>query len=238
MDEIPNHSYSSCEVRLRLLRAGIQPEGKAERRRWTAEEDALLLEKYRQGLTHHQIAACFPDRNYFAVSRHTTFLTSWTTPQSTDDLRDFTDAQIQRIIDMKLKEAKTLHEIALELKTSALRVVTLWRYQCAPRISQDMKDTLARRRVWTSHEAEHLLELHRRGTLCAKDAALQFPSKTFAAFKTKCIRERLVFLVPPKKPKVRVFRRAKRVQPITADSKAQASDLSSQEHEESEATTA
>jgi hypothetical protein len=205
VSEMGNRTYSSCEMRLKSIKGGYTrpKEGKREYRHWTAEEDALILEKQRQGLPLHQIAAYFPSRNTAGVSRHLQNLKSWNTTGKPTELMRSSDAA-QRMIDMRLKEVKSNMEIAAELKTSLAIVEHFWAKQCAPKLSKEMQDTLKWRKAWTPSEIKHLLELHRRGTLRRRDVALQFPSKTLSAVNAKCTPEHLRFPISSKEPEVSV----------------------------------
>lgn len=206
ISEMGNRTYGSCVMRLRTIQGGYTrpKEGKMAYRHWTAEEEALLLEKQRQGLPFHQIATYFPGRNTVGVSKRLQNLKSWNTTEKPTELMGSSDAVAQRMIDMRLKEAKTIMEIAAELKTSFAIVEMFWQRQCVPKLSNEMQDTLKWRKAWKPVEMKHLLELHRRGTLCIRDVALQFPTKTLSGVRTKCTREHLRFPMFSKEPEVSV----------------------------------
>lgn len=172
-------------------------------RPWSAEEDALMLEKLEQGLTPLRIMSFFPGRTYASVNVHTQRLRSWYTGQQ-EKLKNPADPQIQRIIDMRVKEAKNCQEIASELGVKYERVHHLWETQCMKMVTKEMLDQIYLQKNWSPAEIEHLVELHRRATLCTRDAALQFPSKTLRAVQTKASCLQLLFPRRSKKPEVSV----------------------------------
>jgi hypothetical protein len=191
VSEMDGRTYGAVHNRLRALDYGNVPE-KKKYRAWTAKERALLAEKKQQGLTARQIVDDFPDRNYTSINAQYYRATFWplTGPKRS---QDFTDEQIQRVIDMRLKEAKTSIEVAEEFKCNPRAIEKLWSDQREAILSQEVRDSIARHRFWSPDEMTHLLELHRRGILCTRDIALQFPSKTLGAVMNKCVRERLKF---------------------------------------------
>jgi hypothetical protein len=200
LSEMDGRTYGSIKNHLFELEYGPHPEERKKRRKWTAEELALLAEKQQQGLTARQIGQYFPDRTYTSIRTQWHCATSWplTGPKRS---RDFTDEQIQRVTDMKLKEAKKTRDIAKELRCTPRAIEVLWQDQRNKTVSQDMRDFIAWHKFWTPDEVKHLLELHRRGTLCIRDIVLQFPSKTLKAVYSKCLRERLKFPKPSQEAK-------------------------------------
>jgi len=94
-------------------------------RPWGVEEMALLVEKSKQGLSRKELISYFPDRSYYAVNEKAlrlSYLTS--SPQMRG--RRFSDDDIHRIIDMRVKEARTIPEIALELDRNVDEIHRVW----------------------------------------------------------------------------------------------------------------
>ena len=162
-----------------------------------------MLEKLEQGLTPLQMMNFFPGRTYSSVNIHTQRLRSWYTGQQ-EKLKNPADPRIQRIIDMRVKEAKNCQEIASELGLKYEKVHHLWATQCMKMVTKEMLDQIYLQTNWSPAEIEHLVELHRRATLCTRDAALQFPSKTLSAVKTKASHLQLRFPRRSKKPEASV----------------------------------
>jgi len=189
--EMDGRSYNSVHQRLTILEwRGLGK--KRKRQLWTAEEAALLREKKQQGLTPHQVLEFFLDRSLDSIRTRWQRATFWplTGPKRS---QDFTEEQVQRVIHMRLEEAKTLLGIAEELNCTFTAIEVLWQDRCDSIVSQEARDSLLRQRLWTPQEVKHLSELHHRGTLCTHDVALRFPSKTHQAIMNKSLREGLSF---------------------------------------------
>jgi len=194
--EMSDHSVNAVEWRLILLRNDgktlrVERE-KATNYQWTAEEVALAREKIRQGLSLSKIASYFPDRGYNAARKYIQRLPSW--PVSRRRAEQFTEEELQRIVEMRLKEGKTFLEMASEMECSVDLVETVWRFRCRNLVSKEVQESIQRRKLWTPSEEQHLRELQRRGTMNISDAALQFPSKSRGAIYKKILRMRLEFL--------------------------------------------
>jgi transposase-like protein len=182
--EMSDRAFSTIEFRLEALKAGGKPpraDGETRRRRmFTAEEKALMLEKQRQGLSHQGIARYFPDRTLHSVRRCVSCLAHW--PVSRRRARDFTEEDLQRIIEMRSKEGKTYSEIGQEMQCSWRTIENLWRNRCLSMVTKETLQSIRWLDFWTAREEEHLVELHRRGTISVSDAARQFPSRTESGY--------------------------------------------------------
>ena len=163
----------------------------------------MIAEELEQGLTPLQIMSFFPGRTYGSITTHARRLRSWYTGQR-ERFRNPADPLVQRSIDMRVKEAKNCQDIALELGVKYERVHQLWESQCIKMVTREVLDQIYLQHNWSPAEIEHLVELHRRATLCTRDAALQFPSKTLPAVKAKAYRLQLLFPRRSKKPEVSV----------------------------------
>lgn len=206
VNEMKGRTYPSVLQRVRKVKLGLTLRDEKTQRKirpWSAEEDALMLEKLEQGLTPLQMMNFFPGRTYSSVNIHTQRLRSWYTGQQ-EKLKNPADPRIQRIIDMRVKEAKNCQEIASELGLKYEKVHHLWATQCMKMVTKEMLDQIYLQTNWSPAEIEHLVELHRRATLCTRDAALQFPSKTLSAVKTKASHLQLRFPRRSKKPEASV----------------------------------
>lgn len=185
--ELDGHSINSCRSRLLALKGGLRAPVDGEpdrRRRWTPKEDALLQEKRQQGLSVTDIARhSFSDRSYASVAKHLQCLSNW--PVSRRHMSDFTEEDLQRVIEMRLKEVKTNEEVAHEMQCTPEMAVNLWRYRCRRLLSKETRDFIQWQKKWTPNEEKHLLELQRRGTLTCSDAALHFPSRTTPSVRHK-----------------------------------------------------
>lgn len=178
--EMKGRTYQSITTRKKAKRIGLtlrDEKTASERRPWSAEEDALMLEKLEQGLTPRTLISFFPGRTSAAIDMRSRRLREYYTGQR-DKLQSIADPRIQRIIDMRVKEAKNCHNVASELGLNYEQVEYLWQTKCVKMISKEMLDQVRLQNQWSPNETEHLLELHRRATLCTHDVALQFLSKT------------------------------------------------------------
>lgn len=183
MKQMKDRSYAAITHRVLALKRGralVDEVTGRKTRPWSAEEDALMAKKLEQGLTAAGLASYFPDRSPASVRTHSRRLKLGPDSRRKKS-NEFPDGRVQLIVDRKLNEAKTLAEIASELGLSYAHVLHLWRSQCTPTMPKEMLDTFRWRRTWSPNEMDRLLELQRRGTLCLRDAALQFPSKTYPA---------------------------------------------------------
>ncbi|KAM0705338.1 hypothetical protein Q7P35_008128 [Cladosporium inversicolor] len=209
MSELEDRSYMAIQNRLKEFKTGLTPQEAGmgrKRRAWSAEEKTLLLEKQQQGLKLGGIASNFPDRSYSSVKQRLHRLHLWPdAPKSTAN--NFPKELTQRIIDMRLKEAKSLAEIAPEFKCTQKLIDYLWAQRCVKMLSREELDSVHRHRNWTPHEWKRLLELHHQGTLCVQDVALQFPSKTFTAVSVKASRQQLRFPRYSEEPEALVTKR-------------------------------
>ena len=104
----------------------------------------------------------------------------------------YTDASIQRIIDKRVKEGKSMHEIAVDLNHSPRMLKELWITRCRPIMSKEELNASHIQSHWTPEEMKHLLDLQHRGAHI-EDVKLQFPSKSPKAIRFKIHREFLRF---------------------------------------------
>jgi hypothetical protein len=190
-----NRSYSSISDRIgQLKREDItHTKEKNKMNLWTTEEDALLSEKYQQGLSGRMISQFFPERTYGAVRVRLTklSLTTCSRPKAVRKLK-YTDEFIRRFIDLRLKGTKTYAELAVDLNCSVGVLEQLWMNQCVSKMSTEEQESVRLQYRWTPEEIKHLLELHHRGMMIG-DVILQFPSKSGPAVLNKIKREGLQF---------------------------------------------
>ena len=156
--------------------------------RWTPEEDAMLLEKARQGLSQLEISHYVPGRSIDAIAyrlRNLRFAEEMAT-QSAKPPR-ITDADLQRIIDMRLNEHMTFLEISMRLGRSYDSIRAVWSARCRPLLSREANDSIraVSGNLWLPNEVEHLVELYNQGKLSKKEMALHFPSRTLRAVQWK-----------------------------------------------------
>lgn len=190
-----NRSHGAIESRIRALKHEAANHTKKKiYNPWNVGEDALLLEKFEQGLTAKQITKFFPGRTDEAVSVHLCKVkaAAYGRVQKTSK---YTDEFIQRFIDLRLKEAKSYFEIADDLKCCHMTLHNLVPIRVLPILSKGELDAFCFRTRWSPEEMKHLLELQLRGTMF-EDVILQFPSKSRDAIAKQISRECLYF---PKK---------------------------------------
>jgi hypothetical protein len=209
-----NRSYGSISKRLSVLHGGTVPKTN-KRKLWSVEEEAFLWEKHQQGLTRVEIATCFPGRTFNSIDHRVSRLKSLTEGQRQtalqsrqQEFRELTGVHVERVVDMRLREAKSYEEIAIELGCSVQQVDTFWYRHCQPTLSEEARESIRRQRGWTLQEMEHLKELYRCGTMQRREVVLQFPSKTKEAVFSKIKRELLRFPRPTKKRSVSALKSA------------------------------
>ncbi|KAM0701232.1 hypothetical protein Q7P35_011593 [Cladosporium inversicolor] len=158
------------------------------RQRWSPQENATVLENMRQGLTIREISPLLPGRSFHAIETKAQAL------RLAEDMgtksgqpRRLTDAEIQLMIEMRLREHKTLPEIATQLGRHYRYIQQAWSRQCSPLVSEEALRSIYRmtRQSWSENELEHLAELYNRGNMPQKEIALHFPSRTHGAIKNK-----------------------------------------------------
>lgn len=198
--EMSDRPFSTIEDRLMRLKAGSKPPRiGGERRgacRFTTEENALILEKRRQGLSHREIASYLPNRTPPSVRMR--LLRLLNRPVSTVRRKKLTEEELQRISDMRWKEGKTFGEISDEMQCSPRTVSEVCNRRCPSMGPEKARQFIYLNNMWTPQEEEHLVELQRQGTISIAEAARQFPSRTASAVKNKIMRMRLKFPHFPK----------------------------------------
>jgi hypothetical protein len=105
--------------------------------------------------------------------------------------RVWSDADLRRMIEMRVVERKTELEIATEFDISWKSVRGIWWNRCTKMLSQADILSLQTQRQWTPAEVHHLAELYTRTTIRTKNLALHFPSKTYTAVRNMITRSRL-----------------------------------------------
>lgn len=192
--EMDNRTHGGVDQRIRTLRSGLIPgQTPGAQPAWSTEEDALLQAKLHQGLTYREIAECFPRRNANSILHRIKVKAALVDPLSFAKRRQtrVTEDDIKKIIHMRLNEAKSCGDIALELDRSLYSITRVWDNHCVRRLSQDDIDSIRRQRNWTPKEVKHLLQLHRRGKMLQSEIALHFPSKTLNTVRIKIVRLQL-----------------------------------------------
>jgi len=174
----------SVTHRLASLRVGPSTKKSA----WTPSEDAMILEKVRQGLKSWEISQYVPGRGLYAIAQRGRQLRLKKGDViHSGDLGPFTSADIQVMIEMRLNERKTLRGVAVYLGRSYMRIQRAWERRCRPLLSEEALRSIhaASRNLWTTNESDRLVELYNQGKLTVKEIALQFPSRTYWAVESK-----------------------------------------------------
>ena len=193
--EMSDRPFSTIENRLMRLKAGGKaPQIGGEIRgagRFTTEENALILEKRRQGLSNQEIASYLPNRSPPSIRLR--LLRLLDRPVSTSRRKNFTEEELQRISEMRWKEGKTFGEISDEMQCSPKTVSEVCNRRCPSIGPEKARQFIYLNNMWTPQEQEHLVELQRQGTMSVAEAARQFPSRTASAVRKKIMRMRLKF---------------------------------------------
>jgi hypothetical protein len=178
---LEGRSVASVEHRVESLKFNPSTNTK---RRWDPEEDAMLLEKMRHGLTAREISHLYPGRSFHSIEgRFQKLRLADKTYTKSGKPRRLTDAEIQLMIEMRLREHKTLREIATQLGRPYRNIQLAWCLKCAPLLSDEALRSIytVTRNYWSEKELEHLAELYNRGNLTRTEIALHFPSRTKGA---------------------------------------------------------
>lgn len=187
-------SPAHVERRLRVLRLGKPAARSREILKWTRAEDALVSQMKQDGLRSEDIAAQLPGRTASAVRNR------WNNRllQRARDSRQveplpltkprtaWSDVELQRMIDMRVKERKSFIDIARDLGRSIVSVKSAWA-RGAAHLPHETLQELWVRSNWTSDETKRLIQLWEKG-VPRKDIALQFPSKTLSGVGKKMTR--------------------------------------------------
>lgn len=114
--ELGGRTVNAVRERIYLLREATPAYGfgYGTRARRSELEDSILRQKLQQGLTFSEIPKYLPGRSLGTIRWRSQRLSSFANITGATHLRpkDFTDDQIQRVIEMRLKERKSLSEIA------------------------------------------------------------------------------------------------------------------------------
>lgn len=193
-EELGNRSVNAVLDRFRTLRSGARTSGRLGRTpRWSADELSILREKLQQGIVHVELAKYLPGRSLAGIKyriRQQRCVDA-DAPSNCNKVPDFTDAEVQRAIAMRLKEAKSLGEVATELRCTLWTARVSWRDRCAALLNQKENDIIYSHTRWSHAEFRHLEELCASTTLRRSEVALHFPSKTQNAVHCKIMKSQL-----------------------------------------------
>lgn len=162
---------SMVRGRLHALEAGT-----SSGTNWRPEEIAMLMKKRQEGLGFKEIAAQLPGRTKQAVSSQYRNR-SIAGPLSTKERKAWTEADLRRVIEMRVKERRSIADIAAYLGRSPEAVSTAWKRLCTKLVPKETMQELYYNHRWKPAEEERLVHLREQG-LTHSDIALQFPSIT------------------------------------------------------------
>jgi transposase-like protein len=184
-----NRSSTSVEARMRRLTSGLSHTSAL----WTKDEDEVIREMRRQGHKAKEITKYLPSRGLGAINSRMRAIARSAGTRSLTNRRPprvWSDADVQRMIEMRVVERKSEMEIAKELDTSWGSMRGVWWARCVKLIPRADLISLHARRRWNPAEKKHLAELYIRTTITPNDLALHFPSKTLNAVNVKISRSR------------------------------------------------
>jgi hypothetical protein len=120
--------------------------------------------------------------------------------------RAWMEADLQRLIETRVKERRSNTDIAVHLGRSHKAVGTAWSRWCTKLLPKETLQELYYHTHWTNSEKERLIHLHEQG-LKRTDIVLQFPSKTLASFtlKSEQLHRRIAPMIKSKLSRLREF---------------------------------
>jgi hypothetical protein len=155
---------------------------------WTAEEISILLAKRQAGCAFKDIH--LPGRSRMALQerwKHCQDLGNrWQdnkgakAPPTVKSRRTYTDAEVERIIDLRLKERKSMKEIAFEMGRSNESIIQIWGKRCKHLVTKEALQELRSSGAWTSKNDDLLVKLYNQGKK-VRDIHTHFPDRTLAA---------------------------------------------------------
>lgn len=182
----------------------------------------MLLEKFEQGMSRKELTNLFPGQTYGSVRGRlrTVRLAAYgheeLCSESLGRRFKYTDVFVQRLKHLRLKEAKTFAEIAVDLNCASVPLKTLWTRRIRPFLSKEERESLHAQLNWTPEETKHLLELQHRGAMI-DGVFLQFPSRSRHSVHCKITRSHLRF--PGRHPRARPIKASKPAAPSAASGK-------------------
>lgn len=152
---------------------------------WTAEEDAILIQKREEGLRFVEIARHLPGRSHRAVYKR------WFMNQRPDvrtsgpsKRQSWTHSEMQQIIEMKLKQHMSYGDIATHFGCSPTAACLVWHRRAVKLLPENLRHDLWYQDHWTPEETKRIIHLKNQ-YFGSKNIALQFPSKTLIAIRSQ-----------------------------------------------------
>jgi hypothetical protein len=197
---VDDFTVASVTRRFRALKAGT-----SSGTTWRPEEIETLMQKRQEGLSYQDIAAQLPGRTETAVS-YQYIAQSQRRPLPMKERRAWMEADLQRLIETRVKERRSNTDIAVHLGRSHKAVGTAWSRWCTKLLPKETLQELYYHTHWTNSEKERLIHLHEQG-LKRTDIVLQFPSKTLASFtlKSEQLHRRIAPMIKSKLSRLREF---------------------------------
>ena len=182
-EELGDRSMHSVKNRVAALRSGrLEP---SSRMPWTAEEDAVLIAKRQARCPYKDIH--LPGRSTMALQARWKFVLNpelMEPSRATKPGEKVTDAEVERIIHLRVNENKSLREIANELGVSHTHIINTWNKRCKYLVPGDVLQKLRPSNAWTSEDDDLLVALYNSGTK-PRDMKPHFPGRTKGAMKER-----------------------------------------------------
>jgi hypothetical protein len=178
-EELRDRDVPSVTSQIRVLKRGrVEP---SSYKPWTAEEDSILLAQRQAGcraqdmvLPGRSMKACY---SRWALIRN---LESIEELHDANPRKEFTHAELQRIIDLRVIERKSTADIGKELGRTEKSIRNVWWRRCKHMVPQEMLREIQPNKDWTSKEVDLLVTLCNKGTRM-REIKAHFPDRTTQA---------------------------------------------------------
>jgi len=176
--EFGHRNLLSIKNKLRALRDGsLKPSSRAP---WTAEEDSILLAERQAGYAFKDIY--IPGRSHVAMQKRWSLCldAKRVKTAASRSRRKVTDADVERIIDLRINERKSMRDIAVMMERSERSITYTWYLRCKHLVPEEVLKGLRPSSGWTAKDDDLLIKLYNEGRKMS-DINAHFPNKTVRA---------------------------------------------------------
>lgn len=152
---------------------------------WTPEEDEILASKRAVGLKHAEILPSLPGRSIEAVRQRWRLYLRNRSENSESRKGSWTAEELERLIDLRVKQLKSFQNIAKELERSVGSVRAVWHFRARLQVPQVVQESLRRQPGWTVEDDELLISLASKKKLTRPDIAARFPGRSVQSVESR-----------------------------------------------------